>query len=398
MSTPDLYDTIIVGAGPGGATAGYFLAEAGQRVLILERDTPPRYKACGGGLSAHVLEDIFPFSFAPVIETRVQTITWALGQRSAEFPVPAQAVRTVMRAQFDAYLLAHTRAEVRPGQTVRKVEELSDRVRVHTADGALFEARIVIGADGANSVVARDLGLRRGKQMAGALEAEIPATPDDLRRYGSTLLFILGDRPPGYGWIFPKAGLLSVGVMGLHPKPGQLQSELAKLVKQYGLSLDGVPVKGHPIPLYLRREPIATRRGLLVGDAAGLADPLSGEGIRLAIRSGHMAAQAILAGQPQHYEAQVWRHIGRSQRLGLFLAQVVARFPRAMYVFGACNPLLTPVLIDVLTDHTGYGRVIVTAVGTFPIYALTELLARAVSRLGRPAAGQKLRSRLYARR
>ena len=114
MSTPDLYDTIIVGAGPGGATAGYFLAEAGQRVLILERDTPPRYKACGGGLSAHVLEDIFPFSFAPVIETRVQTITWALGQRSAEFPVPAQAVRTVMRAQFDAYLLAHTRAEVRP--------------------------------------------------------------------------------------------------------------------------------------------------------------------------------------------------------------------------------------------------------------------------------------------
>jgi len=106
----DLYDVIIVGAGPGGATAGYFLAEAGKRVLILEKDTPPRYKACGGGLSALLLEQIFPFSFEPVIEAQVQTVTWAYGRRTVEFPVSAQAVRTVMRAQFDAFLLAHTRA------------------------------------------------------------------------------------------------------------------------------------------------------------------------------------------------------------------------------------------------------------------------------------------------
>jgi geranylgeranyl reductase family protein len=395
---PDLYDTIVIGAGPGGATAGYFLAEAGQRVLILEKDVPPRYKACGGGLSAHVLEEIFPFSFEPVIEGRVQTITWAMGGWSVEFPVPAQAVRTVMRAQFDAYLLKHTRAEVRPGQTVRKIEELADRMRVHTANGAVYEGRFVVGADGANSMVARDLGLRRRKQMAGALEVEIPATPENLGHFGTTLMFIwLDELTFGYGWIFPKAELLSVGVMALHPKPGQLQAALAQLVERYGLSLAGVPIQGHPIPLYLRREPIATRRALLVGDAAGLADPLSGEGIRLAIRSGQMAAQAIAAGQPEQYESEVWRHIGRSQRLGLLLAQLVARFPRAMYVCGAANPLLTPVLIDVLTDHTGYGRVILTAVGTFPLYALTETLARTVSRLGSPASGQKLRARLYAR-
>src|SRR5947209_17601299 len=173
--TTEHYDVIIVGAGPGGATAGYFLAEAGRRVLILEKDVPPRYKACGGGLSAHMLEQIFPFSFEPVIEARVQTITWVLGRRTVELPVPAQAVRTVMRAQFDAFLLEHMRAEVRPGQTVRKTEALADWVRVHTAGGAILEASYVIGADGANSGVARDLGLRRGKEMAGALEVELPA-------------------------------------------------------------------------------------------------------------------------------------------------------------------------------------------------------------------------------
>jgi len=394
----DLYDVIIVGAGPGGATAGYFLAEAGKRVLILEKDTPPRYKACGGGLSALLLEQIFPFSFEPVIETQVQTVTWAFGRRTVEFPVSAQAVRTVMRAQFDAFLLAHTRAEVRTRQTVRKTEELADRVRVHLQDGTSFEARYVIGADGASSGVARDLGMRRSKEMAGALEVELPAQPEDLQRYWHTLLFILMDGLHfGYGWIFPKAELLSVGVMALHPRPGQLQVALAQLAEQYNLSLDGAQIKGHPIPLYLRREPIATRRGLLVGDAAGLADPLSGEGIRLAIQSGQMAAQAILSGQPGQYEANIWQHIGRSQRLALILARVVARFPRLLFTIGAANPLLTPVLMDVLTGRTKYTRVIVTALGTLPVYAGTELLARAASRLGRPESGQRLRARLYDR-
>src|SRR5215472_11471295 len=110
---PDLYDAIVVGGGPGGATAGYFLAEGGWRVLILEKEAPPRYKACGGGLSAHMLSEVFPFSFDAVIEASVPTITLAMGHRAVEFPVPGQAVRTVMRADFDAYLLEHTRAEVR---------------------------------------------------------------------------------------------------------------------------------------------------------------------------------------------------------------------------------------------------------------------------------------------
>src|SRR6188474_3469496 len=259
-----LYDTLIIGAGPGGATAAYFLAEAGQRVLLIERGVPPRYKACGGGLSALMLESIFPFSFESVIETQVKTITWDYKDRSVEVPAPAQAVRTGMRAEFDAHLLRHTRAEVRTGDAVRKVTELADRVQVETAGGEVFEGRYLVGADGANSMVARAVGLRRGKSMAAALEAEVPITPETTRRFGHTLLFIMGDVRTGYAWVFPKAGYLSVGIMALHPRPGELQARLADVVKRYGLSLEGVPVKGHPIPLYLRREPIMTARTLLV--------------------------------------------------------------------------------------------------------------------------------------
>jgi hypothetical protein len=110
-----------------------------------------------------------------------------------------------------------------------------------------------------------------------------------------------------------------------------------------------------------------------------------------------MAAQAILAGQPERYEVEIWQHIGRSQRLALILARVVARFPRLLFAIGAANPLLTPVLMDVLTGRTQYTRVIVTALGTLPVYAGTELLARAASRLGRPDSGQRLRAWLNPR-
>jgi geranylgeranyl reductase family protein len=393
----ELYDTLIIGAGPGGATAAYFLAEAGQRVLLLERGVPPRYKACGGGLSALMLESIFPFSFESVIESQVTTITWDYKNRSVEVPAPVQAVRTVMRAEFDAHLLRQTRAEVRTGQTVRKVTELADRVRVETVSGQVFEGRYLIGADGANSMVARAVGLRRGKAMAAALEAEVPITPETNRRFGHTLLFILGDVRTGYAWVFPKAGYLSVGIMALRPRPGELQARLAEVVARYGLSLEGVPVKGHPIPLYLRREPIMTARTLLVGDAAGLADPFSGEGIRLAIKSGQLAAQALLSAEAARYPDLVWGAIGRSQWLAIWLARVFYRFPSFMFRVGVSNPLLTPPLMEILAGRMGYGRVILIAAATLPVYALTEIAARLAGAFGRPKASERLRGLLVQR-
>ncbi len=156
------YDVIIVGGGPAGGTAAYFLGRAGRRVLVLEKELLPRYKACGGGISVHILEQ-FPISFETVIESKVKAISYALGAKTITVPVLDQSVRMVMRDEFDAYLLKHAAAEIRQGGAVRAVEERADGVIVETAEGERIEGGYVIAADGANSIVARSVGLRGKK-------------------------------------------------------------------------------------------------------------------------------------------------------------------------------------------------------------------------------------------
>ncbi len=373
---PDPYDVIIAGAGPGGATAAYFLGEAKKRVLVLEKESLPRYKTCGGGLSLELLQSTFPFSFEPVIELRIRAMAYDLGGRTLRVPVPEGRLRTVMRDRFDSFILEHARAEVRPGDPLRRVTETPEGVQVETAAGNSFSARFLIGADGANSTVAHQLGLRPGRVLAAAIEAEVPASPEAMRRYGDALLMIFNEVSLGYLWIFPKREHLSIGAAALHPKPGELQAALARVLARYGLAQEGAVVHGHPIPIYTRRERISTARTLLVGDAAGLADPLSGEGIRLAITSGKLAAQALIDGRPQSYPALVQRHIGRSQDLAVGLAWLFYHFQGLCLRVGGPNPYSSYAFVDLLSGRIGYGGVLLRLFGTLPYYAAGRLTAR----------------------
>lgn len=393
MSMPR-YDVIIVGGGPAGASAAYYLGEADLRVLVLEKAELPRYKPCGGGLSAALLAQ-FPFSFEPVIESQVTAISYAFGRHEIAVSLPPEQMRMVMRDVFDHYLLEQTQADVRQGATVRHVVEQADRVVAKLDDGRRVESRYLIAADGAASRVAQQVGLRRRKQLAAAIEAEVPVPETVMRRFAGRPLFIFGEVPRGYLWVFPKAEHLSVGIGAFKPRRGEIQRTLQHVMARYGIPLEGARLYGHPLPIYTGRQPIATRLVLLVGDAAGLVDPLTGEGIRFAIESGRLAATALAAGQPQKYEQMVHRQIGYSHAYGLALAWLFYHFPRACYELGVRNPLATTGFVDLLSGRTSYPRLIARLFGTLPLFLATETLAALAALLGREDRRRQVRRLVY---
>jgi geranylgeranyl reductase family protein len=368
-----MYDVIIVGAGPGGASAAYYLSKAGMRVLVLEKEAIPRYKACGGGLSLQMLQKYFPFSFDPVIEDRVQRVSYALGEHEVSISLDGQSMAMVMRDRFDAYILSQAQVEVEQCLPVQSVREYADRVTVTAKDGRSFEARYLIGADGASSIVAKSMGLRRGKELAAAIEIETPVSESVMQRFHNAPLFIFGEIRTGYLWVFPKADHLSVGIAALHPKRGEMQSILRQVMSRYGIDIDNGVFHGHPLPFYTGREHIATSRVLLVGDAAGLIDPFSGEGIRLAIKSASLASKAIASGQVSNYQRSIDRHIGFSQKLGLGLGQLFYALPDVCFELGVRNPLATPAFIDLFSDKVGYPQVLLRIFGTLPYGLLRNL-------------------------
>ncbi len=368
------YDVIVAGGGPAGATAAYFLGEAGKRVMLLEKQPVPRYKTCGGAVSTYMLAQ-FPFSFEPVIQKRVNAISYALGDKCVTIPLEDESLCMVMRAEFDAYLLSHVQAEICSGTAVSRVEEEAEGVAVTTSEGERIAAEYLVAADGANSMIARQLGLRKKRLLAGAIEVEARVEPDLRRRYEAPVL-IFGEVGIGYLWIFPKAEHLSVGIGGLNPKPGELQAALERVMRRFAVPIEGQMRSGHPLPIYHGGGRIGTRRVLLAGDAAGLVDPFTGEGIRFAIRSGRLAAEAILSGRAEQYRRMVERGIGLNHRLGAALTAPFYGLPKQSFEMALRNPQLSRSLVRMVGGKIGYARLMWEVGSSWPGF----MLRRGVSR------------------
>jgi flavin-dependent dehydrogenase len=204
----------------------------------------------------------------------------------------------VTRQRFDSLLADKAQeagADLLDGRKITRLEPDDGVVRV-TAGGDVFNASVIIGADGVNGMVSTSLGLKGGFYCNLGLEAEVYADKKTLARWENLMGLDLGTIPGGYGWVFPKGDHLSVGIGGPLRFARKLEPWLRGLMKCYNLDESRIRLmRGARLPVRKRGAPIAAGRGLLVGDAAGLTDAVSGEGIYYAIQSGQMAVPAVVA-------------------------------------------------------------------------------------------------------
>jgi geranylgeranyl reductase family protein len=289
------YDLIVVGAGPAGSTLARETARSGATVLLLDRARFPRDKPCGGGVTVRAARQL-PFDLAPVTERTVRGACFSLRHRRVfERSYPRPLAYMTQRCRLDSFLVERACTEgVRfvDGLRVKSIESEKNGFVVRS-DRDIFQARAVAGADGANGIVAAALGLHPCR-AAVALEANLPCSDDVLQEWEEIVALDLGGVPGGYGWVFPKGDHLNVGVGGWRFVGPDLRRHLSALCRQYGFDEDRLHgLRGHRLPLRKPGAPIVRNGGLLVGDAAGLVDPLSGEGIHTAIRSAQLAADAM---------------------------------------------------------------------------------------------------------
>ncbi len=357
-------DVAIIGAGPGGAIAAESLARGGARVVLVEKESLPRYKTCGGGVVRRALRFLPQgFELPAQAECRTVELRFASGL-SFRVERSEPVVMMTMRSELDHAL---TQAAVRAGAELRSPCELiglaqdASGVDLTTSTGRL-RARMVIAADGALSRTARLAGWSEPVDAVAAIEAELTLAVDALAPFRGVARFDLGTPAAGYGWAFPKRGQLSAGVLSMRRKTGGLRAALHGYLST--IAPQGVVSSaqhGFVIPIAPRRTGFTRGRVLLVGDAAGLADPVTGEGISLAMHSGRIAAESLLEARLDArtscaaYEARLEREILRDLRVARVLAKLLYHRPRiAQHLFERSGRALCGAMTDVVCGARTY--------------------------------------------
>ncbi|MBA2716094.1 MAG: NAD(P)/FAD-dependent oxidoreductase [Propionibacteriales bacterium] len=314
----------MVGAGPAGATAALAVkaADPGASVLMLDRSDFPRDKACGDGVAPHVLDVLAEVGVTGLLDDRVPIPRLRL-QRGDHTAIRSMGrpAYVVPRTVFDSRLVA---AAGGAGAVMRR-----HRVRsMRSGSGCTviddeIEAKVVIGCDGAQSAVRTALGLAPGRR-ALAIRGYAP-TPRS--RQGQQVIVFGRGRQPSYAWSFDRGdGLANVGygelLTGSRPAPTRrhLLGELELLLP--GATADSRDWLGHHLPLSSWRWQHPDGRVLLAGDAAGLINPLTGEGIYYAVATGVLAGRAAVgaltagetAGAAAQYRTAVRTLLARHHR------------------------------------------------------------------------------------
>jgi geranylgeranyl reductase family protein len=365
-----MYDCIIVGAGPAGASAAYHLAKRGRSVLVLEKATLPRYKPCGGGVSP-IIAEWFDFDFDPVISLRVNTVryTWKLDdpvEIQLETPEPIWMVR---RDAFDHFLVQQAQrqgAELRDGSEVKGVSFQSDHWQVSLGDGvAPVAGRYLIAADGAKGTMPKLLGFKeRKRHLAAAIEAEAYGPIQNDMAH-----FEFGMVKNGYIWNFPKADGYSIGIGVFRGGQSQnLRQIVTEYAQSFGVDFHAIQQYGHPLCIWDGDQKLHTQQALLAGEAACVVDPFTAEGIRPSIFTGVKAAAAIdhaLAGDLNaldNYSAVISQEWGAEMVWSQRLANIFYRVPGLGYRLGVKLPSANRRMVNVICGRERYSNIAASAI------------------------------------
>lgn len=343
------FDVLVVGAGPAGSATAIHLARGGARVLLADRASFPRDKPCGGGLTGRALRRI-PVDPTPVVERSVDRFALRLGYGSSFSRTHSETVIAMtQRRRLDAFLAsaaADAGADFRENARVDAIE-LDPGGVTATVGGNRVRANVCVGADGANGVVARVAEIEADIVRGVALEGNVPLSALDIPYLERTAVIELGIVPGGYGWVFPKGDHANLGVGGWASEGPRLRSHLDRLAQSYGVQPELTEVRGHRLPMRRLGAPAQQGSVLLVGDAAGLVDPLSGDGMYEAFTSAELAAEAILTDSQAAYTARLAGALDRHATASWAAKRALDRHPRAVFaaarapgVFGVVAGLL----------------------------------------------------------
>jgi geranylgeranyl reductase family protein len=359
------FDVVVVGAGPAGAAAALALGGKGLRVAIVEKALLPRYKTCGGGV-LHRAAALLPLDLSSVVERECHAAELVHHQPALRFLCRRErpVISMVMRDRFDHLL---TQAAVERGTqlftatTVTDVRQARDAVELITSAGE-FRAGFVIAADGANSIVARKTGAPELRGVVPALECEVTLPAAAMEPLMQTARFDFGFVPAGYAWVFPKRDHLSIGVLTTKRGAANLPEYYRRYLDLLGI---GNPLReekhGYLIPCRPRDGMFGVPRILFTGDAAGLADPVTAEGITAGILSGQLAAHAIVDGAgdvaavTRFYRQPLEEKLLRDLRVARWLARVLYDWPKLRAgLLSRHGQRLSELITQIVTGETSY--------------------------------------------
>ena len=360
------YDCIVVGAGPAGSTAARRLAQRGWEVLLLERDALDRRKACAGGISPRALRGL-DFSIDSVLEHTVGMYQFSYKARSFLKGKPIDlAIHMVRRCRFDALLAqkaAEAGARVLAHSPVEEVHEEAKDVWVRCGEKR-YRGAALIGADGGRGIVAKTLGLTKGLRRGLAIEAEVQVPPEALGLAQKAIHFDLGALPRGYRWIFPKGDHLNIGAITTLDRVGGLKASLMDYLQNHPLLRENsnLSITGASVPLRSSHAPLNTSRAIVCGDATGLIDPLTGEGIQYAIETGNLGAEVVDGFLKRGESLEAYsRHIGQTVITELTFADRFARLlldhPYICYLTGVRSQRVMNLLADMASGRKTYSQI-----------------------------------------